>query len=442
MSNNRVFNPISAPDFLPREERRKLQLARLQRIVEHEYRNVALYRDRMDAQGVKPSDIRSLEDIARLPFMMKTDLRDTYPFGLFAVPMEEIVRMHASSGTTGKRIVLGYTRGDLDIWSECVARGLAGAGVTAGDKIHIAYGYGLFTGGFGVHDGAQRLGTTVIPVSGGNTEQQIKLLEDLQADVIGCTPSYFVHMIDKAEKMGVDLRKLPVRIGIFGAEPWTQEMRRYIEEHAGIEAFDIYGLTEISGPGVGIECPEHVGIHIFEEYFYPEIIDPDTLQPLPDGEEGELVFTTLCKFGAPMIRYRTRDITRIIPEVCRCGRTLRRIDRIKRRSDDMIIFHGVNIFPSQVEAALLQADPNTPHFRIQLDSGKSGLDVMTVEIELRPELLSDRVEDMEALRRKFSFALDTILNIHAVVKLVPPNTIPRSEGKIKRVVDNRVPMVH
>lgn len=434
------FNPISTPDFLPRAELRKLQLARLQRVVEHEYQNVPLYRDRMDAQGVKPSDIRSLEDIARLPFMLKTDLRDTYPFGLFAVPMDRIIRMHASSGTTGKRIVLGYTREDLDTWAECVARGLAGAGVTAGDIIHIAYGYGLFTGGFGLHDGAQRLGATVIPVSGGNTEQQIQLLVDLKANVIACTPSYFVHMIDTAEKMGVDLRKLPVRLGIFGAEPWTQEMRQYIETHAGIEAYDIYGLTEISGPGVGIECPAHNGIHIFEEYFYPEIIDPETLQPLPDGEEGELVFTTLCKTGAPMIRYRTRDITRIINEPCSCGRTLRRIDRIRRRSDDMIIFHGVNIFPSQVEAALLQVDANLPHFRILLDSGKSGLDTMTIEIELRPDLISDRVEDMEALRRKFAFSLSTILNVRANVRLVAPNTLPRSEGKIRRVVDNRKPM--
>lgn len=434
------FNPISTPDFLPRAELRKLQLARLQRVVEHEYQNVPLYRDRMDAQGVKPSDIRSLKDIARLPFMLKTDLRDTYPFGLFAVPMDRIIRMHASSGTTGKRIVLGYTREDLDTWAECVARGLAGAGVTAGDIIHIAYGYGLFTGGFGLHDGAQRLGATVIPVSGGNTEQQIQLLVDLKANVIACTPSYFVHMIDTAEKMGVDLRKLPVRLGIFGAEPWTQEMRQYIETHAGIEAYDIYGLTEISGPGVGIECPAHNGIHIFEEYFYPEIIDPETLQPLPDGEEGELVFTTLCKTGAPMIRYRTRDITRIINEPCSCGRTLRRIDRIRRRSDDMIIFHGVNIFPSQVEAALLQVDANLPHFRILLDSGKSGLDTMTIEIELRPDLISDRVEDMEALRRKFAFSLSTILNVRANVRLVAPNTLPRSEGKIRRVVDNRKPM--
>ena len=435
------FHPICSADYLPREKRAELQLARLRKIVAHEYAHVPLYRDRMDAQGVKPEDIRTLADIAKLPFMMKTDLRDTYPFGLFASPMEDIVRIHASSGTTGKRIILGYTQGDIDIWSECVARGLANAGVTTGDKIHIAYGYGLFTGGLGLHDGAQRLGATVIPASGGNTEQQINLLRDLGANIIACTPSYFVHLIDKAEKMGVDLRELPLRAGFFGAEPWTEEMRAYIEEHAGIEAFDIYGLTEISGPGVGLDCAAHHGIHIFEEYFYPEIIDPDTLQPVPDGVEGELVFTTLCKFGAPMIRYRTRDISRIIPEICPCGRTLRRIDRIRRRSDDMIIFHGVNIFPSQVEAALLQVDASLPHYRIQLDSGASGLDIMTIEIEIRPEMVSDRVEDMEALRRKFAAALDTILNIHAVVKLMPPNALPRSEGKAKRVFDNRKPQL-
>ncbi len=440
MSTPHPFNAICSADYLPCDKRADLQLQRLRRIVEHEYAHVPLYRDRMDAQGVKPSDIRTLADIAKLPFMMKTDLRDTYPYGLFASPMEDIVRVHASSGTTGKRIILGYTQGDLDIWAECVARGLANAGVTRGDKIHVAYGYGLFTGGLGLHDGAQRLGATVIPVSGGNTEQQIKLLADLGANIIACTPSYFVHLIDKAEKMGVDLRKLPLRAGFFGAEPWTEEMRAYIEEHADIEAFDIYGLTEISGPGVGLDCSAHTGIHIFEEYFYPEIIDPDTLRPVPDGEEGELVFTTLCKFGAPMIRYRTRDITRILTGTCPCGRTLRRIDRIRRRSDDMLIFHGVNIFPSQVEAALLQVDANLPHFRIQLDNGPSGLDIMTIEIEIRPDMIGDRIEDMEALRYKFSTALDTILNIHAQVKLVPPNTIPRSEGKIKRVFDNRKPM--
>ena len=430
------FNPICAGDYLPVDKLRSLQLARLQSIVEHEYRNVPLYRERMDERGVRPSDIRSLADISRLPFMMKTDLRDTYPFGLFAVPMDEIVRMHASSGTTGKRIVLGYTRDDLDIWSECVARGLAGAGVTTGDKIHVAYGYGLFTGGLGLHDGAQRLGATVIPVSGGNTEQQIKLLMDLQADVIACTPSYFVHLIDKAEKMGVDMRSLPLRYGVFGAEPWTAEMRRYIEEHAGIEAYDIYGLTEISGPGVGIECPEHEGIHIFEEYFYPEIIDPDTLQPLPDGEEGELVFTTLCKRGAPMIRYRTRDITRIFSEPCRCGRTLRRIDRISRRSDDMLIIRGVNVFPSQIEAALLSVSAALPHYGIVV-TREGGLDQLEVQVEIAKEQFSDEVRAMEELRRTVSEAIYHVINIRAKVTLVGPNTLPRSEGKAKRVQDLR-----
>ncbi len=424
-------------DTIPVSELRALQLQRLQTIVRHEFDHVPLYRDRMREAGVSPDDIRTLADIAKLPFMKKTDLRDAYPFGLFAVPMEDIVRLHASSGTTGKRIILGYTRDDLDIWASCIARGLAGAGVTKGDKIHIAYGYGLFTGGLGAHDGAQRLGATVIPVSGGNTEQQIRLLQDLGATVIACTPSYFVHIIDTAEKMGVDLHDLPLRLGVFGAEPWTEEMRAYIQEKSGIEAYDIYGLTEISGPGVGIECPCHNGIHLFEEYFYPEIVDPDTLQPLPDGEEGELVFTTLAKFGAPMIRYRTRDLTRILPEPCPCGRTQRRIERVRRRSDDMIIFHGVNIFPSQVEAALLQVDANLPHFRIILEDGSAGLDRMTIEIELRPEMMSDRVEDMEMLRRRFSEALATILNIRCLVKLVPPNALPRSEGKLRRVEDLR-----
>ena len=432
------YNPVSAADYLPRNLLQEIQLKRLQYIVKHEYDNVQFYREKMDEKGVKPEDIKTLKDIRLLPFMMKKDLRDTYPFGLFAVPMNKIVRLHASSGTTGKPIVVGYTKEDVESWSNCMARSLAAGGVCSTDIIQNSYGYGLFTGGLGAHYGIETLGATVVPTSGGNTERQIMLMRDFGVNGICCTPSYFIHLCEKAQEMGVDMKQLPIRVGFFGAEPWTQEMRQRIEAASGIETFDIYGLSEMSGPGVGIECECHCGLHIFEETFYPEIIDPETCEVLPDGERGELVFTTINKFGMPMIRYRTRDLTRIIPEPCPCGRTLRRIDRISARSDDMFIIRGVNVFPSQIESALLSADNAIqPHYRITLTRRPDGLDDMMIEIEVREDQFTDEVRGMEALRQKFSHEIERILGIRALVKMVPPGAIPRSEGKAKRVFDLR-----
>ena len=434
---SRHYNPVSAQDYIPRPLLRQVQLQRLQKIVAHEYSNVEFYRRRMDEKGVKPSDIRSLEDIAKLPFMMKKDLRDTYPFGLFALDMKQVVRLHASSGTTGKPIVVGYTKEDIDVWVGCMMRALAMAGVDRGDIIQNSYGYGLFTGGRGAHYGVEALGATVVPTSGGNTERQIMLMRDFGVTGICCTPTYFIHLCEKAGQMGVDLRELPIRVGVFGAEPWTEGMRKRIEELSGIEAFDIYGLSEMSGPGVGIECGCHDGIHIFEDHFYPEIIDPETCEVLPDGEEGELVFTTISKFAMPMIRYRTRDITKIIAEPCACGRTIRRIARISRRSDDMFIIRGVNVFPSQIETGLLAVEGALPHYRIVLTRREDGLDDMLIEVEVNEESVSDKVRAMEELQHKFAHSVERILGIRAPVRIVPPNTIPRSEGKAKRVFDLR-----
>lgn len=431
------YNPVSAQDYIPRDLLRQIQLQRLRKIVEHEYSHVEFYRKRMDDAGVKPSDIQSLKDISKLPFMMKKDLRDTYPFGLFALPMNDVVRLHASSGTTGKPIVVGYSKSDIDVWVGCMMRALAAAGIEKGDIVQNSYGYGLFTGGLGAHYGVESLGATVVPTSGGNTERQIMLMRDFGVTGICCTPTYFIHLCEKASQMGIDLKQLPIRVGVFGAEPWTAEMRKHIEEAAGIEAFDIYGLSEMSGPGVGIECHCHDGLHIFEDHFYPEIIDPETLEVLPDGEEGELVFTTLSKYAMPMIRYRTRDLTKIIAEPCSCGRTLRRIARISRRSDDMFIIRGVNVFPSQIESALLSVEGALPHYRITLTRRPDGLDNMLIEVEIAGESVSDQVRVMEALQAKFAHAVESVIGIRSTLKIVPPNTIPRSEGKAKRVFDLR-----
>ena len=431
------YNPVSAQDYIPRTLLRQIQLQRLQKIVEHEYTHVEFYRKRMDEHGVKPSDIKTLEDVAKLPFMMKKDLRDTYPFGLFALPMKDVVRLHASSGTTGKPIVVGYSQSDIDVWVSCMMRALAAAGIEKGDIIQNSYGYGLFTGGLGAHYGVESLGATVVPTSGGNTERQIMLMRDFGVTGICCTPSYFIHLCEKASQMGIDLKKLPIRVGVFGAEPWSAEMRKHIEDASGIEAFDIYGLSEMSGPGVGVECDCHDGLHIFEDHFYPEIIDPETLEVLPDGEEGELVFTTLSKYAMPMVRYRTRDITKIISEPCSCGRTLRRIARISRRSDDMFIIRGVNVFPSQIESALLSVEGALPHYRITLTRRPDGLDNMLIEVEIAENSVSDQIRVMEALQAKFSHAVESVIGIRSTLKIVPPNTIPRSEGKAKRVYDLR-----
>jgi phenylacetate-CoA ligase len=430
------FHPASTPDYLPQSKMRELQLARLKSVVQRAYDHVALFRTRLTERGVTPDHIRSMEDIRILPFMTKTDLRDTYPFGLFASPMSEIVRLHASSGTTGKPIVVAYTKEDVAVWTNAMMRCFASCGIDHGDVVQNAYGYGLFTGGLGAHYGAEGLGATVIPISGGNTDRQIMVMRDFRVTAICSTPSYFIHLLERAKELGVDVSSLPLRVGVFGAEPWTDSMRRHIENEGGIKAFDIYGLSEIVGPGVGIECSCHNGLHIMEDLFYPEVIDPDTGKPVPDGVEGELLFTTLSKRAMPMIRYRTRDVTAIIPEPCACGRTLRRIRRIGRRADDMIIIRGVNVYPSQVETALLAVEGTLPHYQIIL-SRKKGLDEMEVQVEVTPEVFSDKIGALEELDRRLSYSLEQTLGIRVNVRLVEPRAIQRSEGKAKRVIDRR-----
>ncbi len=430
------FHPASAPDFLPLPQLRELQLGRLKSVVSRAYDHVALFRQRMDKKGISPLQIQSLEDIARLPFYEKSDLRDTYPFGLFASPMQEIVRLHASSGTTGKPIVVAYTQEDVGVWTSAMLRSFAACGLHRGDIIQNAYGYGLFTGGLGAHYGAEALGATVIPISGGNTDRQINVMKDFGVTAICCTPSYMVHLIERAGELGVDIKQLPLRVGVFGAEPWSEGMREHIEATSNIKAFDIYGLSEITGPGVGIECSHHCGLHIFEDHFYPEIVDIETGQPVADGMEGELVLTTLSKKAMPILRYRTHDITAIVPESCGCGRNIRRIRRIGRRSDDMLIIRGVNVFPSQIEAALLAVEGALPHYQILLTREK-GLDQMEVQIEVTPEVFSDQVRALETLQERLSKSIEHTLGIHAKVRLVEPHSIQRSEGKAKRVVDKR-----
>jgi len=428
------FHPASAPDFLPKDQLRQVQLQRLQAVVRRAYEHQKLFRQRMDERKVKPGDVRSLADAARLPFMVKTDLRDTYPFGLFASPMEEIVRLHASSGTTGKPIVVAYTQADVDVWSEVMVRSFASAGVHRADVIQNAYGYGLFTGGLGAHYGAEALGATVIPISGGNTERQLMVMADFGVTVICSTPSYFLHLVERAKDMKVDFGKL--RCGLFGAEPWSDAMRERIQADSGVKAYDIYGLSEIIGPGVGAECFRQDGLHIFEDHFLPEVIDPVSGAVLPDGAEGELVLTTLSKQAMPMIRYRTRDITSLRAEPCSCGRTIRRIRRIGRRSDDMFIIRGVNVFPSQVEAGLLAVEGTLPHYQIVLTREK-GLDEMEVQVEVTPEVFSDKVRALEELHRQLEAAIENVINIRAKVTLVEPRALARSEGKAKRIIDRR-----
>jgi len=429
-------HPLSVPDYTPADELRALQLKRLQAVVARAWQHVPLFRSRMDELGLTPDDIRSLDDIVRLPFTQKSDLRDNYPFGLFASPMKDVVRLHASSGTTGKPIVVAYTQEDVNVWTSVLARCLAGCGLHRGDIIQVAYGYGLFTGGLGAHYGAEGLGATVVPASGGHADRQIMLMKDFGVTAMCCTPSYFLHLIDRAAEMGVDMKELPIRAGVFGAEPWTDAMRQRIEELSGIEAFDIFGLSEIIGPGVGCECRRHNGLHIFEDHFYPEIVDPETGAPLADGVEGELVLTTLSKQAMPMIRYRTHDMSSILPGQCECGRTLRRIGRIGRRSDDMLIIRGVNVFPSQVETALLAVDGALPHYQIILTRSQ-GLDQMEVQVEVTSQSFNDKIGAMQELHDKLQHSLDRVLGIRVRVSLVEAHTIERSEGKAKRVIDRR-----
>ena len=431
-----TFHPESALDFLPEEQLRALQLQRLRATVDRAYHNVGLVRSRMDGIGVKPGDIRSLDDIRLLPFMEKSDLRDTYPYGLFASPMADVVRLHASSGTTGKPIVVGYTREDMETWQSCIVRALAAAGLHRGDILQNAYGYGLFTGGLGLHYGAEKLGATVIPISGGNSERQIMVMRDFGVTAICCTPSYFIHLIEQGAAMGVPLKELPLRAGIFGAEPWSEEMRQFIQRETNIRAFDIYGLSEIIGPGVGSECVCQTGPHIFEDHFLFEILDLKTGAPVPDGEEGELVISTLSKQAMPILRYRTHDITSAVRGRCGCGRTIRRIARISRRSDDMLIVRGVNVYPSQIEAALLKVESALPHYQIILKRERE-MDEMEIRVEVTANVFSDRVGEIERTEARLSKAVESTTGVRARITLVEPQTLQRSEGKAKRVLDLR-----
>jgi len=424
-------------ETLPREDLETLQLRRLKDVCARVYANVPFYRRRFEERGLSPEDIRSLKDVSLLPFTEKQDLRNNYPFGLFAVPRETIVRLHASSGTTGKATVVGYTRRDLENWSEMMARSLAMAGATANDVIHVAYGYGLFTGGLGAHFGGERLGATVVPASGGATKRQIHLIKDFGATVLCCTPSYALHLYDEAHEQGVQFKDLPLRIGVFGAEPWTEEMRTDMERKFGIDALNIYGLSEVMGPGVAMECVDgKSGLHVYEDHFLAEIIDPASGESLPLGETGELVLTTLTKEGIPLLRYRTRDITAIDPTPCRCGRTHYRLRRFTGRSDDMLIIRGVNVFPSQIEAILMEQEGIAPHYQIVV-TRENNLDEMEIRVELSEASFSDEVRKLQQLERSIKKPIKEFLGVNAKVTLVNPRTIQRSEGKAVRVLDMR-----
>ena len=422
-------------ETMPRENLKALQDERLRAIVRRVYENVPFYRNKMQAIGITPKDIRGVEDITLLPFTEKQDLRDNYPFGLFAVPQSEIVRIHASSGTTGKPSVVGYTGGDIDRWAELMARAMNCANVGKLDIVQVAYGYGLFTGGLGAHYGAERVGASVIPISGGNTVRQLMLMQDFGTTTLCCTPSYAINLVEALEKENINPSDLKLKSGIFGAEPWTEEMRKLIEEKLGIDAINIYGLSEVMGPGVSIECMCKNGMHIWEDHFLPEIIS-ETGESLPYGEVGDLTFTTLTKSGMPLLRYRTHDLCSLTDEPCACGRTHVRMGRIKGRTDDMLIIRGVNVFPSQIEHALLQVPGVEPHYHIVVER-TGNLDRMEVQVELSAELMSDTVKDMEKLKQNIQDSLASHALVHAKVKLCPPGSLPRSEGKAKRVTDKR-----
>ena len=424
-------------ETLPRPALEALQLKRLQQVLDRVYRNVPFYKESFDRSGIRPVDVKSLADLHRLPFTTKQDMRDSYPYGLFAAPMEEIVRIHASSGTTGKPTVVGYTSRDISNWSDLMARSFVAAGAHRGDIIHNAYGYGLFTGGLGAHYGAERLGASVIPISGGNTKRQIMIMQDFGSTVLTCTPSYSLFMAEEAKIEGIDFKKLKLRVGIFGAEPWSEAMRREIEAKLNLDAIDIYGLSEIMGPGVAIECIEaKSGLHIWEDHFLPEIIDPESGEVLPEGEQGELVITTITKEGIPLIRYRTRDITSLTYAPCVCGRTHARLARMSGRSDDMLIIRGVNVFPSQIESILVRIEGVEPHYLLIIDR-EENLDTLEVQVEVGEELFSDEIKVLQALSRRIEKEIKENLGVTSRVKLVEPKTIQRSEGKAKRVIDNR-----
>ena len=424
-------------ECMEREKLLQLQGERLRNTVQRVYDNVAYYRQKMKDKGVEPGDIKTVEDLRKLPFTYKQDLRDTYPYGLFAVPMDDVVRIHASTGTTGKRTVVGYTAKDIETWAELIARCLTSAGADKSDFVHVAYGYGLFTGGLGVHYGAEKIGATVIPVSGGNTKRQIEIMQDFGSTILTCTPSYALYLAETMREMGVDPRKdLKLKAGVFGAEPWTEEMRKEIEQQMGIKALDIYGLSEIIGPGVSIECEYQNGMHIQEDHFIVEVIDPVTEEVLPAGAEGELVFTCITKEALPLIRYRTRDICRLNDEKCACGRTLVRMGKVTGRSDDMLIIRGVNVFPSQIESALLELGIATPHYQLVVERIGT-LDSLEVHVEMTPEMFSDAVKQVEKAEQRIRNNIESMLGLTCRVRLLEPKSIERSEGKAKRVIDKR-----
>ena len=424
-----------AKECMSRDEIHHLQGKRLVKTVNHVYHNVEFYRKKMQAVGLEPGDIQSADDITKLPYTTKDDLRDTYPFGLFAVPMSEIVRVHASSGTTGKATVVGYTRHDIDVWSECVARAFTMAGLTKDDIIQVAYGYGLFTGGLGAHYGAENLGATVVPMSTGNTKKLITMMKDFGATALACTPSYLMHIAETLEEQG-DIPNIKLKAAICGAEPWTENMRKQIEEKLHIHAHDIYGLSEVMGPGVACDCIYHKGLHVYEDHFLPEIVSSETLLPVPEGETGELVFTTLTKEGIPLIRYRTKDLTSISYDKCECGRTLARISRFKGRSDDMLIIRGVNVFPSQIEAALLEMSGTTPNYFMIVDR-VNNLDTLEVQVEVEERFFSDEIKELERLTKQIVHTIQQAIGLAVKVTLVEPKTLERSMGKAVRVLDKR-----
>ena len=427
-------------ECMPREQMRELQGKRLHKIVDYVYHNVPFYRDKLQQMDIKPEDITSIDDIVKLPFTTKQDLRDNYPFGLQAAPQSEVIRFHASSGTTGNPTIVGYTRKDVGVWSECMSRCLTAFGVTRDDLFSVAYGYGLFTGGLGVHYGVENLGAAVLPTSTGNTEKHVRLLRDLGVTGIACTPSYALYLAETMEKMGVTTDQIKLRTGAFGAEPWTESMRQEIERRLGLKGYNIYGLSEIMGPCVSYECKEQNGSHICEDHFFPEVVDPETLEPLPYGKPGELVFTTLTKEGMPLLRYRTRDLCALYNDPCPCGRTAVRMGRILGRSDDMLIIRGINVFPSQVESVILSMPECAPHFLLVVDR-VDNLDTLTVQVEVRQDYFAqgfDTFEPIFRLERELAAKLRSVLSINAKVQVKSPGTLERSQGKSKFVIDNRV----
>ncbi|MDH7552777.1 MAG: phenylacetate--CoA ligase [Spirochaetota bacterium] len=417
---------------------KELQLERLKWSLKHAYNNVPYYRQSFDKAKFNPDKFSSLDDLKHVPFLMKQAMRDSYPFGLFAVPMEKVVRIHSSSGTTGNATVVGYTKNDIEVWAEVMARTIAAAGGTEKDIIQVAYGYGLFTGGLGVHYGAEKLGATVIPISGGNTERQLMLIKDFGTTMLACTPSYAINMADFVEKKmkDFDFKKTKLRAGIFGAEPWTESMRKEIESRMGIDAYDIYGLSEVIGPGVSCECSEKSGLHVFEDHFYVEVIDPETGEVLPEGEKGEIVYTSLTKEACPVIRYRSRDITRIYRDACKCGRTLIKMEKVTGRSDDMLIIRGVNVFPMQIEAVLMEIEGTEPHYQIIVDR-KGALDDVEIMVEVNEKIFTDELGALKGLAERIEQRIRSALGISAKITLVEPSTLQRSEGKAKRVIDKR-----